>query len=166
MGIHLVLADDDRPPIPEHYTIGTDQVARIYLGDDEYGLIYSIVVCFSPLPGYEDLNGHELSFFIQQCAPDGTELHTYHDGSVTRHILDSREKRRVVLGAMISCVEALIVKFAPSICHMFTYEPNQPKSALRKFHKIVGIFEDHGYDCAESDPHYGRYTWRMQAPEG
>ncbi|GAA5540421.1 hypothetical protein Brsp02_01023 [Brucella sp. NBRC 113783] len=165
MPIKLVLADDDREPIPVFIAVGTDQIARIYLGDDESGLIYSAIACLSPLTGYNGLHAFELVFFLQQCAPDGTELHAFKDGALTKPLLPTPESRGIVFAAILTCIIGLIDKIRPSLCHMYTEVPNQPEQSLRKFHRIVTIFRDYGYNCSEDGPLYGRYIWRMETSE-
>lgn len=129
--------------------------------DDVEGTVYSAFVALAPLTGYADVPGYELVFNIV-AADDGGSIHTYHDGSETRHLLTEPTLRRQVRSLILHLVELLIDEAKPPLVSMVTHNAGLPPSALNKYYDVCAIFAARGYRAGKSDVWHGQHIWMME----
>lgn len=143
--------------------VGNDYVVQIPVGFDAVeGKNISLLVALSPLVG-SGAGEYELIFSLEEMdEASGESLGRVWDGLHARRYLAKVEHRSLVMDALLSIIEFLIVQISPQLVTMTTHTAGLPNKALLKFNRIATLFRQNGYRSGSCDPWYGRCIWIME----
>lgn len=143
--------------------VGSDYVVQIPIGFDAIERKnISLLVALTPWIG-SGAGGYELIFSLEEMdETSGESLGRVWDGLHARRYLAKGEHRSLVMGALLSIIEFLIIQISPQLVMMTTHTAGLPNKALLKFNRIATLFCQNGYRSGQCDPWHGQFIWVME----
>lgn len=129
--------------------------------DDATLCIFSLVVALASVPG-ASADTYEQVFYIQEFDPDTDHFNEFWDGRDTLRAIGDRHHRALVLDALRSATEHLILLVSPRVVTFMTHGDDLPTKALAKYEMLADVYRQAGYSAVEGEPFHGRRIWTTE----